>query len=288
VTTSSRLGTRTALVAVVLGLSCLSACGEPPNGPGPIDPPPPPPVNTAPVIESITASVSRTEVDTDVTVAATVRDAETPVSQLTFAWSADGGTFSGSGASVTWRVAKGATTPVDYAIKLTVTETYGTGQMNTVSSTSSPVRVHDSPAELTAMTLTFLGDFANSSVSPSTCVRNFADSCPGKAAEKQDVEDNREQFLILSSSLRMREVRIGGSGTSAQMRVACGFSSRRLYCKPEDIAKGCRVGDVETVNGECSLTGRYEQNRWWLCDSHFLADPSVSPAFRSFMNPSKP
>jgi hypothetical protein len=108
----------TARAAVVLGLLCVSACGESPSGPGPINPPPPPPpVNAPPVIESITTSVSRTEVDTEVTVTAAVRDTETPVSQLAFAWSADGGTFNGAGASVTWRVAKGATTPVEYAIK---------------------------------------------------------------------------------------------------------------------------------------------------------------------------
>ena len=246
---------------------------------------PPPPVNSPPVIESISTSVSRTEVDTDVTVTATVRDAETPVSQLAFAWSADGGTFNGAGASVTWRVAKGATTPVEYAIKLTVTETYGTGQQNTVSGTSTPVRVHDSPAELTTLSMRFLGDFANSSVSASSCVRDFTDRCPGKADEKGQIEWNRDHYLILSSNLRMREVRIAGNGSSADTRANCAFTSRRTKCDPGEV--GCVVGATENVGGDCTLTARYEEGRWWLCDSHFIADTGVSPGFRSFMNPPK-
>lgn len=271
------------VIAVVLMLCALSACSGSPSGPGPVNPPPPPPpANTPPVIDSITTSVSRTEVDTDVTVTATVRDAETAVSQLTFTWSADGGTFSGSGASVTWRVAKGVTTPVEYAIRLTVTESYGAGQQNTVSGTSTPVRVHDSPAELTTLSLRFLGDFANSSVSASSCVRDFTDRCPGKADEKAQIEWNRDHYLILSSNLRIRDVRVAGNGLSADTRSNCAFSSRRTKCDPGEV--GCVVGATENVGGDCTLTARYEEGRWWLCDSHFIADTSVSPGFRSFMN----
>jgi hypothetical protein len=281
-----RLGSSAAQVAVTVGVSLLVACSGPPNGPGPINPPPPPPpTNTPPVIESIAASVSRTEVDSDVTVTATVRDAETPVSQLAYTWSADGGTVHGAGPTVTWRVAKGVTTPVEYAIKLTVTENYGSGQQNTVSATSTPIRVHDSPAELTTLSLTFLGDFANSSVSASSCVRNFTDRCPGKAVEKGQIEWNRDHYQILSSTLRMREVRIASTGTSADTRVGCGFTSRRTKCDSDEV--GCKVGATETVGGDCTLTARYEEGRWWLCDSNFLADPGVSPGFRSFMNPPK-
>jgi hypothetical protein len=281
VTVGQRLRSCAALGVAVLGLSWFAACGGSPNGPGPINPPPPPPppVNTPPVIDSITASASRTEVDTDVTLTATVRDAETPVSQLTYAWSADAGTFTGTGATVTWRVAKGITTPVDVAIKLTVTENYGSGQQNTVSGTSPAVRVHDSPAELTSLSMGFLGDFANSSVSPSTCVRNFSDGCSGKADEKRDIESNREHFTIVNSSLRMRDVRIAGSQLSANMRVECSFTSRIDKCEPAD--KSCVVGKVGTVAGDCLLTGVYEQQKWWLCTSNFSGS-QVALGFRSF------
>ncbi len=175
-----------------------------------------PPVTAStrrPSIESIVASATRAEVETDVTLTATVRDAETPVAQLKYEWKADAGTFTGEGASVKWRAPKGATTPADYTVRLTVTETYGCAiggsQQNIVNGTSPVIRLHDSPKELGDLSLGFLGDFANSSVSPSTCVRNFSDSCRGKADEKGDIESNREHFVIPGSSLRLQNVRVG-------------------------------------------------------------------------------
>ena len=229
---------------------------------------------------------SRAEVDTDVTLTATVRDAETPIGQLKFEWKADAGTFSGEGASVSWRAPKGTTTPADYTIRLTVTETYtasnavGGSQQNIVNGTSPVIRLHDSPKELGDLAMTFLGDFANSSVSPSTCVRDFSDSCRGKADEKSDVESNREHFTITNSSLRLQNVSVGSSGTTANMRVACSFTSRIIKCDPGST--GCVVGSVGTVAGDCTLTGVYEQQRWWLCDSHFNG-AQVPLAFRSFL-----
>ncbi len=256
--------------------------------PGPVTSGTPPvtAVNTAPVIESIVLSASRAEVESDVTVTATVRDAETPVAQLKYEWRADTGTFSGEGASVRWRAPKGATTPADYTLRLTVTETYGAAssgasQQNIVNGTSPVVRLHDSPKELGDLALAFLGDFANSSVSPSACVRNFSDSCRGKADEKADVEWNREHFVIVGSSLRLQNVRVGTSGTTADMSVACSFTSRIIKCEPGDV--GCAVGSVGTGAGDCSLTGVYEQQRWWLCDSHY-AGRDTPPGFKSFFS----
>ena len=86
-------------------------CGGSPMDPGPV--PPPPATNQAPNIESITTSAQRIEVDETVTVTASVRDAETPADQLIYEWSADGGTFAGQGASVTWRPAGDAATPAN-------------------------------------------------------------------------------------------------------------------------------------------------------------------------------
>ena len=86
--------------------------------------------------------------------------------------------------------AEGATTPANHAVRLTVTETYGTpnavggSQQNIVNATSPVIRLHDSPKELGDMALRFLGDSANSSVSPSTCVREFSDGCHGKSDER--------------------------------------------------------------------------------------------------------
>lgn len=262
------------------------ACGGSSNSPTPVTPPTSsggpssgPSVNLAPVIESITLSAERVEVDSEITLTASVKDQETPIEQLTFQWKASAGTFSGDGASVKWRAPKDIKTPADYEISLTVTETYGVPDgsgrrsQNATTATAPPVRVHNSPKELGDMSVQFLTDFANSSTSTSTCLRDFTDSCKGKAEERSDIDSNRVHYDILSSSLSLRSVNVASSGLSANMTVACSFTSRIKACDPGD--KTCVVGDVGTARGDCLLTGKYENRRWWLCDSHFagkLAD----------------
>jgi hypothetical protein len=279
---SARAGVLPSAV-LALGLVGGASCGSSPTSPGPGGSiaPPVTAVNTPPVVDAIAVSASRAEVDTDVTLTATVRDAETPVTQLRYEWRADTGTFTGEGASVKWRAPKGATTPADHTIRLTVTETYGGSQQNVVNATSPVIRLHDSPKELGDLSLSFLGDFANSSVSPSTCVRDFSDSCRGKADEKSDIEFNREHFVITGSSLRLQNVNIAPAGLTASMSVACRFTSRIVRCEPGSV--GCSVGAVGTVAGDCRLTGVYEQQRWWLCTSNF--DGAPAPGFRSFFSP---
>jgi hypothetical protein len=181
---------------------------------------------------------------------------------------------------VKWRAAKGATTPSNQTIRLTVTETYGGGLQNVVNGTSPVIRLHDSQKELGDLSLEFLGDFANSSVSPSACIRSFSDSCGGKAAEKSDIESNREHFVITGSALRLKTVAVQTSGLRANMTVGCSFTSRIIKC--DAGSAGCVVGSVGTVAGDCLLTGVYEQGRWWLCDSNF--NGAVVPGFQSFFS----
>ena len=261
------------------------ACGgDPPNGPTPQ--PPPAVVNQAPVIDSVVATVQRAEVNTDVIFTATVRDAETPVDQLIFEWAADAGTFTGAGASISWRLPDTATTPADYVIRLTVREPYGTapagGQRpeHRVTANSNPVHVNNSPKELGDMAIRFLTDFANSSVSPDTCVRDFSNSCAEKAAEHSQIQDNRRDYEILSSSLRLREVVVNQDKTSGRVRVDCSFTSRVKACVAGTSVPGCVVGKTERVSGDCNITGIYEQGRWWLCESRF--DGMLVPAMKGF------
>ena len=269
-----------ALVATICALS-VSACGSSPTTPREVPTPPAPVVtNTPPVIDAVTPSTPRTEVDTDVTLTASVRDAETPVSQLRYEWRADVGTFTGDGGTVTWRAPREIAAPTDVTVRLTVTETTTGGIQQSVNATSPAIRVHDSPKELGALAMTFLGDFANSSVSPSTCIRDFSDNCRGKADEKADIESNREHFTILNSSLRLRNVRVSSNRLTGDMTVACSFTSRIVKCDPG--SSGCVVGSVGTVAGDCALTGVYEQNRWWLCTSSFFGS-QVPDGFRSFL-----
>lgn len=274
------------LACVIACCAVVYACGGSPTNPGP-PPPPPPPPNQAPVVESISSDVSRLEVGTEVIFTATVRDAETPISQLLFEWAADAGTFSGAGASISWRPPDNATTPADFVIRLTVREPYGTAPPggerpeHRVTANSNPVRVHNSPKELGDMTMRFLGDFANSSVSPDTCVREFSDSCPEKAVERKEIEGNRRDYQILSSSLRLREVTVSSDRMHAQIRANCAFTSRVLACVPDTSVPNCSVGATERVDGDCLLTAIYERDRWWLCDSKFQG--MLVPAMRGFI-----
>jgi hypothetical protein len=279
---------------VLTGL-LLAACGGS-NGPTPVPSQPPSPpagggsVNLAPVIDAIALSSERTEVDGEITLAASVKDEETPIEQLKFEWKADGGTFSGEGASVKWRAPKDIKTPADYTVGLTVTETYGAPDsagvrpQNVATGTSPAIRVHNSPKELGDMSLLFLANFANSDVSTSTCLHDFSDSCRGKAEEKSDIDINRAYYHILSSSLELKSVSIGSNRSTANMTVACAFTSRIVNCSATDpYAPACNmVGSTESVRGDCNLTGIYEQKRWWLCDSRFASKGVLPPSMRGF------
>jgi hypothetical protein len=264
--------------------AALPACGGSPTNPGPPSPSPSP--NQAPVIESITASAERVEVDTDVTLAASVRDAETPVDRLVFEWAADVGTFTGQGPSVTWRAPADATTPADVVIRLTVRERYGTapagGQQpeHVVTGSSSPIRLHNSPRELGELAMRFLRDFANSSVSPESCVREFSDSCRGKFVEREQIEFNREHYQVLSSSLDLHRVSVAGDRMSGNMEVDCGFTSRITKC--DATIRNCVVGGTESVSGDCNLSAVYEQNRWLLCSSEFRPGSTITPSMLRF------
>jgi hypothetical protein len=271
-----------AAVIALTGSLVLGACGSrPPTDPGPVNPPPPPPPNAAPVIESITVAGDRVEADAEIAVTATVRDAETPIEQLKFEWKADAGTFSGEGPAVKWRAPKDAPTPADYTLQLIVTETYASGTQtgqNVVGATSPSIRVHNSPKELGDLSLKFLNAFAMSSVPADVAVQDFSDSCDGKFDERDQIRDNRDWYEILSSSLSLKRVSVAASAMRGDITVACEFVSKVKKCPPNMVP--CRVGDTQRVQGDCVLTGIYEQRRWWLCTSNFYGD--LVPSMRAF------
>jgi hypothetical protein len=245
-----------ATVSVVMG-----ACGGSPTTP--------PTVNTPPTIESLVIAGDRAEADQPIQINATVKDAETPISQLTYAWSASpqngtfGGTttFNGSQALMTWRPPKGQTTPNVYTITLTVSEAYSSAGQAKLNLVSSSVQVHynDSVAELTNLGYDFIvTKFGNYSVSPQECVSNFSDSCPGKAAELSDITVNREIFQILAGTFGPNpSVTFDSDKTHATVVNPCVFF---------DIVKASGVR--ERVSAICTLTGVYENFKWFLCDSH--------------------
>ena len=267
------------------------ACSNPPTQPSP--PPgsggqqPPPVNNTPPQVKSIVLSETRAEVGTPLTLTASVEDVETPVASLTYAWTAPTGTFSGTGAVVTWVAGQDAVTPADVILTLTVTEKYGTGATageNKVTSTTT-VHLNNSPRELTELSLRFLNDFANSRVSAEKCVSEFSDSCSGKKDELQDIDDNRHDFEIIASTLRHTGLSIAPSRVLATVHTACSFTSRVITTTPrEESCQGgkCPLGSVGSVQGDCWTTNVYEKGRWWICESRFSSPTTLTALGRAF------
>jgi hypothetical protein len=285
-----------------IGCACLAAlfvagC----SGAGPQPTPPPgngggggvvTPPNTAPVIKSLTASPdARAEVGIPLTVTAVVEDAETPVANLTYTWTADTGSFTGTGASVTWVAGQEAKTPADIVLKLTVTEKYTNGTVpaeNTVTSTTT-VHLNNSPKELAEMSLRFLGDFANSRISPEKCVAEFSDATSpcarGKKDEMADIDDNRHDYEMIGSTLRHTGLSIATSKTNATVHTFCSFTVKVITTQPRDevCQNGrCPLGSTGTSTGDCWTTNVYEKGRWWLCESHFTPQPTAAPS-RAFV-----
>ncbi len=281
-----RHGPRPGVRAVLFGAVVLSACGSPTTPtPPPTQPPTPPPANNAPVVQSVVASVTtRTEVDTDVTVTVTVTDAETNVDALGYVWTATAGTFAGTGRSVTWRLPRGAaTTPQNITLSVAVTEPYQTlengvivNRQHRVESAAAPFRVHDSAAEVESLAMTFLRNFADNTVSPATCVKDFSDSCPGKEAEQADIEGVRRARFVTSSSLAFQSVAFNAARTQADASVDCRFDSTVIQKIDANDPYG--PGDRVTADGECELGVIYEAGLWKLCTSSFDGDEVKLPS----------
>jgi hypothetical protein len=272
-----------ALLTALIG----AACGGTP-GPGPT----PPPggggnggggvvTNSPPQIRSLTSSDTRAEVDSPITLTATVEDAETPLANLTYAWSAPTGTFSGTGSTVTWVAGQDASTPADVILTLTVTERYNNGstQLENKVTSDTTVRLHNSPKELREMSLRFLNDYANSRIPPDQCVAEFSDSCNGKKDERADVEDVRHDYEHIGSTLRHTSLSIAPNRLTATVHTFCSFTVKVITTQPREEScqtSPCPLGSIGTFTGDCRTTNVYEKGRWWLCDSTATSIPSLN------------
>jgi hypothetical protein len=256
----------------VVAFTALS-CGDSTTKPSPVTPPvvvEPPPVvrNDAPIIASIALSGPRAEADQNVVATAFVSDAETPLDQLSYQWSATpvNGTFTGPGPIATWRAPRQQVTPDLYTLKLLITEKYTSAGQPKENSVSSTVQVHynDSPKEITAISMRFITElFPTSTIPAQQAVADFSDSCSEKASEYNDVANNRVNFQILSGTYTNVSVTPNSDRTFADVSGTCVFRDI-----PKD-PKNPNVGKTETVTGICRLTAIYENWKWWLCSSRF-------------------
>lgn len=230
--------------------------------------------NNPPLIQSITTNSNRAEVNADIQVTAVVQDQETSPANLTYEWSATGGTFNGSTASVVWR-APATVAMATHVLTLTVIERYTSVDadgrtQNRENRTTGSVEVHlnNSSDELSRLALTFLDDFVHSERSPETCVRNFSDNCTGKQDELSDIRSNRAEFVNdpARSSFSIRSISYNTSGnvatgaTFATVLAPCNFAATRKS-----------NGAFGIASGTCRLTNVYENFQWRLCESNFLS-----------------
>jgi hypothetical protein len=264
---------RAHFIYIPLIVALASGCGGSPTGPRqvvsvpPVDTTPAKP-NEPPVISSLTTASPRVEAGEEVTVTAVVQDAETPIDQLSYQWSATpvNGEFTGAGREVRWRAPRLQKTPDLYSLSLLVTEKYtsrGQPAENTVSKTA-PVRYNDSPGEITRISMRFLTElFPDFSVPAPAAVQDFSDSCAEKFSELSDVTNNRINFHILSGTYTNVSIDLNTEKTFADVSGLCTFVDI-----PMDRSNP-NYGKRESVAGVCTLTAIYENWKWFLCSSHF-------------------
>lgn len=227
-----------------------------------------------PVIDGIVARGQRpnepagfADVGEEIAVTATVRDPDTPIEQLQFQWSADAGTFSGTGASVTWRAPSDVTTPATVTLSLTVSDG------STAASATTKVVVHKSIKEVGDLSREFLLDFSDSNKPAAFVVRNFSKS-PRCEAERDDefdqIDNNRRLYRITSSS-------IGTPSVTVQFATRpCSFQPRNgdaCATVPATWDSICVTSDSTCTPGRAEgidyVTAVYEQSAWRLCASYF-------------------
>ena len=192
-----------------------------------------------------------------------VEDAETPLAQLTYQWTASAGTISGTGAAATWQMPKGITSGVDVVITLTVVDTYDAvvnnvvvKQQFVVTKASAAFRVHDSVAEVKALATKFLVDlFGNSSVPPAACVVDFADVCAnlpeGKVNELEEIVRHRELVVLTNSQVMNQIAQLLGPnfGTVHSAMLYTGHPTDSMVIS--SICADFEVTVIETVALSC-------------------------------------
>ena len=223
-----------------------------------------------------------------VAVSAKVHDDETGADQLQYSWTATTGTFSGTGANVTWTAPSSVSGPADVTITLKVTEKYGTNQQfeHSVESVAK-LSLHDSVKEVGDMSRQFLLDFSDTTIKDADRImRNFGG--PGTCPRPSEVTDEREQVITHYTFYRMLNYRVDQASVTTNFGGIC------------PTVHGGKAGDAcayvpvmwDSID---TRTNRREQNfgvdqiaasyspkdaRWFLCssdyDGHLSSNPSIA------------
>ena len=280
------------LLLLPVGLAIVAACGSSPTKPTPPTPPVTPPVNALPVIDSIGVQGSRAkepsnfaDVNESVAVTAKVHDDETAADQLQYGWTATAGTFTGTGAAVTWVAPATVPSPGPVTITLKVTEKYGTGNAFEHSvEGSATLSLHDSVAEVGTMSRQFLLDFSDTTIKDADYImRNFkAAACP----EPSRVSDERDDVIKNYTYYRMISFRVDQPAVTVNFGSTC--SSNHGPRKGDGCAAvGVMWDSIDTRDnsrtpnaGTDFLAAVYAATdaRWWLCASDYAGHLASNPA----------
>jgi hypothetical protein len=242
-----------------------------------------PPANALPVIDSLTVQGTRSakepanfaDVNETVAVSAKVHDDDTPAAQLEYQWSATAGTFSGSGASVTWTAPSSATTPADVTLTLKVVDHYGfPGQAPSFTqsvSGSTTLSLHDSATEVGTMARQFLLDFSDSSVAVDKVMRNFDMTCGPAQDERDQVANNRVILRIEKSNIGAASTTVpfGNSLCPVPGRIQRGDACSAVPSHWESTLFA--NGHYTIADGIDYVSAYYHADikTWKLCDSQF-------------------
>lgn len=253
-----------------------------------------PPTNNPPVINSITAQGTRpnepsnfADLNESIRVIASVRDDETAVDQLEFEWSATAGTFTGTGASVTWQAPATASTPTQVTLTLKVIERYGTGGIFSQEVTGTrAVALHDSAREVGEMAVRFLQKFseADKNTNLQDIMKDFSFTA-GVCPHPNEVEEERAQVINHYTNFTMRSHTVGDPTVQLGFGGMCydiygvlrGDACISVPVRWESTDKTKNV--TSTTSGIDYLTGVYAAARWWLCSSHYERTGSLGHAF---------
>ena len=210
-----------------------------------------------------------------IAVSAKVHDEETATDQLQYAWSATAGTFSGSGANVTWTAPATVESPVDVTITLKVTEKYGSNlQFEHSVEATATLSLHDSVKEVGTMARQFLLDFSDTNIKDADYImRNFA--APSMCPDPNEVHSEREDVIRNFTEFRMVTFQIGADHTTVGFGGRCPvFGTRGDSCSTVPVMwNSVRVKDGVRSSSEgndiVSAIYAAAQRRWFLCSSRY-------------------
>jgi hypothetical protein len=240
-----------------------------------------------PVIDGITARGSKpnepagfADLGEEISIAATVRDPDTPIDQLQFSWTVDLGTFTGSGANVTWRAPADAATPRAVTLSVSVADNIGS------ASSSTSVSLHNSNKEVGDLARDFLLDFSDSSKPIEYVIRNFSTSArcaKPRSAELDDLVKNRTFYRIEASRVDDAKVTVQFNSIPCAFRKDEPTNGDACAVVPVSWTSLCLVTNSECVAGERPhvegldyVTEVYEESRWRLCGSAFQSKDGLA------------